>query len=128
MGAIKILTGTQLSVGFHCTMTDLLGWQVNAACSQRASVLCHLNNFFRLHVYPQWLLNSPKQVFERARWNLQYLLLPGLACRFSTQIGPIHCGRELHSVSFGILAKRQEYLEGNLEPGYYSSQGRELWT
>lgn len=30
--AVKILTGPQLSEGFHSMMTDLPGWQLHAAC------------------------------------------------------------------------------------------------
>lgn len=51
--AVKILTGPQLSEGFHSMMTDLPGWQLHAACWQGALVLCQADFFIGLHVYPR---------------------------------------------------------------------------
>lgn len=63
-----------------------------------------------------WQLDSPKQVSEREREGAS-----GICSIFCYLAVACHFIRELHKVSIGILAKRQECLEGSLEAGYYSS-------
>lgn len=120
--AIRILTDTQSSEGFHSMMTDWPGWQVNAACWQRASVLCHVDFFIGLHVCHTMAAGFPwAGIWERQRAS-------GICSIFYYLAVACHFIRELHKVSVGILAKRQECLEGSSEAGYYSSQGRKLRT
>lgn len=128
--AIKILTGTRLSEGFHSMMTDLPGWQLNAAFWQGALVFCHVDFFVWLHVCPQhnsWILLS-RYLRERKQGvtcNIFYYL--ALDCHFQHTNQPCLVWEgPIQSVSW-YSCQRQECLEGSLEPGYYSSQGRKLW-
>lgn len=70
-----------------------------------------------------WELDSPNQVSEGEN-KVQYLLLPSLSLSFQHTGQPYLVWEGTIQVSIGILAKRQECLEGSLEPGYYSSKGK----